>query len=81
MVMVEGVDFGLKRPSTLIFKIMDEVLRVIGEVGIFIRPSNIPPIIQVTMLYCCVYLFLLSIFTKLCMVIKEVIVVVIREDV
>ena len=80
MVMVEGVDFGLKRPSTLIFKIMDKVLIVVGDVDIVIRPANISPKTQFTMLYCYVYLSFLSISTKVCTVIKEVIVVVIRED-
>ena len=81
MVMVEDMDFGIKRPSTLIFKIMDKVLIVVGDVDIVIRPANLPPKTQFTMLYCYVYLSFLSISTKVCTVIKEVIVVVIREDV
>ena len=60
---------------------MKKVLMVMVEVDKVIRPANIPPITQVTILYCCVYLFLIYMFTKVCMVIKEVILVLIVEDV
>ena len=53
---------------------------VIGEVDIGFRPSTLPPITQLTMVYCCVYLLLIVVFTKFFMVIKVVIVVVMIED-
>ena len=60
---------------------MKKVLMVMVDVDKVIRPANIPPITQVTILYCCVYLFLIYMLTKVCMVIKEVILVLIVEDV
>ena len=54
---------------------------LMGEVDIGIRPSTLHPITQSTVSDCCVYLFILVVFIKLFIVIKDVIVVVTIEDV
>ena len=53
---------------------------VIREVGISIRPSTITPITQVTMVDCCIELLPLFIFMEVFMTTKELIVVVMVED-
>ena len=52
---------GHKRPFTLTFTIMEKLLMVIVEVDIGIRPDPIPPIIQVTLVYCWIFPFVIII--------------------
>ena len=59
MLMMADVDLGLHRPSTLTLGIRKKLLVVIGEAGIGSIPATIPPITEVTMLDCCVYLLIL----------------------
>ena len=54
---------------------------VIGDVDIGTIPDTLPPITQVSILDCCVYLVLISIFMIVFMKIKEVIVGVMVQDV
>ena len=54
---------------------------VMGEVKIGFRPDNIPPIIQVILVDCCVYLLLIVVFAKVFMTMKEMIVSMMMEDV
>ena len=56
MVMIEDMDLGLKRPETIILKIVDKVLIVMVEVDIGLRPATLPHITQVNVLYCCFYM-------------------------
>ena len=51
------MDLGLIRPSNLHFKIMEKVLMVLGDVDICRRPAPLTPIIQASLLYCWVFLF------------------------
>ena len=51
VVNMEEVDLYIKRQYTLIFNIVDDVLVVMGEVDIVIRPSTIPLIIQVGLVF------------------------------
>ena len=53
---------------------------VIVEVNIGLIPSNITPITQVIMVDYCIYLLLLDVFMKVFMEMKEMILVVIMED-
>ena len=70
VVMMKYVDLGFRRPDTLLFKILEKVLMVMGEVNICLRPATITPITRVTMLGYCVYMFLLVVFTEVFMVTK-----------
>ena len=54
---------------------------VVGEVDIGPRPDTLPPITQATMVYFFVHLLLLVVFMKVFMKIKEVIAVMMMEDV
>ena len=47
VVMMEELDLGLKRISTITFKIVEKVLMVMGELDICIRIDTTPIIIQV----------------------------------
>ena len=58
---------------------MEKVLIVMVEVKIGIRISTIPPITHMTMLDYLVYLLLLVLFTKVFMVMKDVIIVMMTE--
>ena len=49
--MVQAVEAGLKRSSTLPFTVLDKVLMVMGDVDIGLIPALIPPIIQVILVY------------------------------
>ena len=81
MLMIEYVDLGLKRPDTDNSTIVEKVLIMIREVVIGLRPATLHPITHVTMVDCCVYLLLLVLFTHVFTEMKEVIVVVMTEDV
>ena len=59
MLMMADVDIGLKRPATITLTILEKLLTVIGEVDIGPIKATLTPIIQVTMVYCCVYLLIL----------------------
>ena len=50
---------GLKIPDTLPFSIVDKVLIVIGELDIGLRPATLPPVTQVTVVYCWASRFIL----------------------
>ena len=52
VVMMEGMTSGINRPATLTFTIVDNVLMVMAEVDIGLRPAPIYPIIQVGLAYC-----------------------------
>ena len=49
--MVQDLEVGIKRSSTLNFKMMDKVLIVVGELYIGIRISPLRTIIQVSLVY------------------------------
>ena len=78
---MEDVDLGLKIPATLIFKILYKWLMVIGEFNIGLIPDTLPPITQVNIVDCCVYLFLIVVFMILFISMKDVIAVVMIEAV
>ena len=59
--MMAHTDLGLKRLVTLHLIIWKKMLIVIVDVNIGPRPSTIPPITQVTMLYFGIYLLILII--------------------
>ena len=80
MLMMEYLDLAIKRPATLLFSIMEKMFVVMGEVNVGPRPANISPIIQMTIIYCWIYLLLLVLFMNFFMVTKEVIILVIMED-
>ena len=77
----DNVRYGFRSQETIqyLFKIVEKVLMVMGEVDICLRPATIPPITQVTMIYCCPYLLIIVVFTKLFIVIQEVILVAMAE--
>ena len=58
--MMGDVYLGLNRPATIPLAIWKKLLVVIGEVGVFTIPDALPPITHVTVVYCCIYLLLLS---------------------
>ena len=68
---MEYVYLGLKILATTIFIIMEKVLMVIVEVYKGLMPANLPPIIQVNIVYCCVYLLLIVVFKKIFMTMQE----------
>ena len=49
---VEVMEFGHKRVANLTFTITDKVLMMVVEVDLGLRPSPIPPIIQVSLVDC-----------------------------
>ena len=79
MVMMEDVDSGIKVPDTIYFPIVDKLFMLIVESDICLISDTLPIITQVTMVDVCVYLFLLFVFMKLSMLMKEVIVVMMME--
>ena len=54
---------------------------VIGDVDIGLKSATIPTITQVTMVDCCIYMLLLIVFTKFFMSMKELVILVMTEDV
>ena len=52
LVMLVEVDLGHKRPSTLPLEIVEQYLMLKGEADIGIRTATLPPINQVTVVYC-----------------------------
>ena len=56
--MMEDVELDIKRPATLTFTITEKVLMVTGEADIGLRPEPLPPIIQVSLVDCLVFLFM-----------------------
>ena len=75
------VGLGFKRPATLTFKIVDKVLMMMGDIDIGLRPATFPTITQLEMLACWVSIFILGLFTKLLIVVKEIITVMMMEEV
>ena len=55
---MEDVELDIKRPATLTFTITEKVLMVTGEADIGLRPEPLPPIIQVSLVDCLVFLFM-----------------------
>ena len=49
--MVQDVEVGLKKSTTLPCSILEKVLMTMGEVNTGLRPDLIPPIIQVILVY------------------------------
>ena len=76
LVTMEEVGLVFKREANLPFLIMENLLMVVGEVVIGLRPATLPPITQVGLVDFRVALLLLVLFTKLFMVMREVIKVV-----
>ena len=62
--MMLDIDLGLKRTATINLIIMEKLLMVIGDVDIFPKTYNLPPITQFTMVDFCVRLLLLVVFMK-----------------
>ena len=60
-VVMEDVDLGLNILATLLFTIVEKVLIVMGEVDIGIIPEPLPTTIQVILVDCCGYLFMIMI--------------------
>ena len=58
MLTMEDMDLGLKKPSTLHFTIMEKFLMVIVDVDICLITDPIIPLIQVSLVYCWIFLFL-----------------------
>ena len=79
--MMADMDLGLKRPSNFPIATLDKLLVVIGEVDIGPRPATIPPITQVTIVDCWIYLLLIVMLIILFMKMKEIIVDVMVKDV
>ena len=80
MLTIADVDLGHRRPSTIPLEIVEKVLMVIEDVDKVPRPSILPPISQVTMVYCCIYFLLLIFSLKLFTTMKELTVVVMMQD-
>ena len=78
---MEDVGIGLNRPTTFPLETLEKMLVGIGDVDIGTRPATLTTITQVTMLYCCVYLVLLVMLMILLMKMKELIVVLMSQDV
>ena len=62
---MEDVNLGLKRPATLTLSMVNEVLMVMGEVDIGIRPDDLPPIPHVGVVDCWFTLVLLVLLNKI----------------
>ena len=71
--MMADVDIGMKTPETFPFAIWETLLVGMGEVVIRPRSATLPPITQVTMLHCLVYLVLIAIWMIVFMKMKEAI--------
>ena len=55
---MEDLEVGLNRSGTITFTITEKVLLLVtGEVDIGLRPDPLPPIIQVSKVYCWIFLF------------------------
>ena len=67
--MMADVYLGINIPATVL-AVRNKLLEVIGDVDIGPRPATLPPIKQVTMIYCCLYLFILFVLIILFMKIK-----------
>ena len=59
VLMMEDVGLGLNRPATFHLSIWNKLLMAIVEVDIGPRPATLPPITQVTMVDCFIYLLIL----------------------
>ena len=70
--MTKKVDLGFMIPATTSLSVVEQVLMVMREVDIGLRPSTLPPITQVGMVDFWVDLFILVLFMKLFMVMIEV---------
>ena len=79
LVMTEDKDVCLKRPDTILLKIKKEVFVVMGEVDIGTSTATLPNINQYTVVYCWIYLLLITLLVKVLMVTKDVISVVMME--
>ena len=79
--MMIDVYLGLKITATFPLVIWDRLLVVMVDVDIGPRPATLPPITQVTMSYCCVYLVLLAMWMIIFMKTREVLVGVTVQDV
>ena len=79
--MMADVYLVLNIPAIFTLAVLDKLLVITGDVDIVSRPATITPITQVTMVYCCLYLFLLAILMIVFMKIKKVIVGVTMKDV
>ena len=58
VVTMEELDICIKRPATIYLAIVEQVLVVMVEVDIGLRPATLPPITQVDVVDCCVNLLL-----------------------
>ena len=79
--MMADVYLVLNIPAIFTLAVLDKLLVITGDVDIVSSPATITPITQVTMVYCCLYLFLLAILMIVFMKIKKVIVGVTMKDV
>ena len=57
----------LKIPDTLLFKITEKVLMVMVEVDIGLRPYSLPPITQVILLGCWVFMLMVKREVDICL--------------
>ena len=57
-VVMEDVELGHNRPSTINFTIVEKVLMVMGKVYIGLIPAPFPPIIQTILVDCWIFLFM-----------------------
>ena len=74
------MDLGLKRSATFPLAIWDKLLVVMVEVDIGLIPATLPPITQVIMVYCCVYLVIIAICMMVFIKMKHLIVGVMVQD-
>ena len=81
MVKMLDVNIGLKRSSNIHLAIVEKVLMLTRDVDIGIIPATLSTITHMTVVVCCVYMFLIFMSMKAFMAMKEVIVVVMMEDV
>ena len=79
--MMVDVDIGLKMPSIFPLTVWDKLLVVIGEMDIGPTPPTLPPITQVIIVDCYIYLVLIAMMMILLVKMKEVIVGVVVQDV
>ena len=79
--MLSDVDIGLNIPATFTIEKLDKLLMEIGDVDIGPIPANLPPITQVTMLDCCIYMMSIVILMIVIMKMKELILGVMVQDV
>ena len=64
------MDLGLNIPDTFPLETLEKLLVVIGELDIGPRLATPPPITQLTVVYCCVYLVLIVMLMIVFMKIK-----------